>query len=94
MRRTDESGYWRSVRLLKGVLGVLSLVLAVIVYVTPQEGLGHNHFVHAAISVGFILFAGMMIDVEGTTRLARLVIDALPWTPNPPLPPPDPDEED
>jgi hypothetical protein len=91
MRRTDEAGYWRSVRLLKGVLGVLSLVAALIVYVTPQEGLEHNHLIHAGISVVFILFAGMMIDVEGTTKLARLVIDALPWTPSPP---PTPDEED
>lgn len=74
-RRDQHEAYFRVTRWVKTALGALLGLAAGVIAVRT-----HDHVLVIALT----LFSGLMLDPPGTTRLARIVADALPGTPDPP----------
>ena len=75
MRRDDQglrANYYRFVRVAKAAVG---LIFAMGAFTVAVNG-GDEKMV-----LGLALIAGLMFDAPGVTKLAEMVIGALPWMP-------------
>ena len=86
---SDETHrHYRYVDYVKASLGLVFGVGAVLMGIVPSEtAVDHGHTLHVGQTLILALMCGLMIDAPGVTRLASVVIDAVPFSPRRSAPP-------